>query len=50
MRVSIIQSNRRRTHLLGENARVLMPDGRWLVTWETHRPRLHETYILQWGW
>ena len=27
-----------------------MPDGRWLVQWETHKPRLHENYIIKWEW
>ncbi len=39
MRASIIQGNRRRTHLLGESARVSLPDGRWLVAWETRQRR-----------
>jgi hypothetical protein len=34
---------------LNENRRQL-PDGRWQVTWEIHRPRLSERYILKWSW
>ena len=49
-RTSLIQSNRQRTRPLGDDAQVLLPDGRWAVSWETRRPRLHETYILQWEW
>ena len=49
-RTSIVQSSRQRVGPLGEDAQALLPDGRWVVSWETERPRLHETYILQWEW
>ncbi len=29
---------------------IKLPDGRWLVQWDTHKPRLHEQYILSWEW
>jgi hypothetical protein len=45
--VTLIESNRQRSHDLGKS---VQPDGRWLVTWETHRPQLYENYILQWDW
>jgi hypothetical protein len=45
----LIEGNRQRSHDLGKNAQVL-PDGRWRVSWETHRPRLYENYVLQWEW
>lgn len=48
--VMLIESNRQRSHNLGKSTRVLLPDGRWQVTWETHKPRLYENYVLQWGW
>ena len=35
----MIESNRQRSHSLAKSTEVL-PDGRWLVTWETHRPQL----------
>ena len=27
-----------------------LADGRWLVQWETKRPKLNETYLIQWEW
>ena len=30
------------------NRTEMLPDGRSRVTWETHRPRLYENYVLQW--
>ena len=40
---------RRTKSLSQENIRKL-PDGRWMATWETNRPRLHEQYSLRWEW
>jgi hypothetical protein len=48
-RATLTESNRQRTHNLGASIQVL-PDGRRLVTWGTHRPRLYEKYVLQWEW
>ena len=45
----LIEGNRQRSHDLGEGTQVL-PDGRWRVSSETHRPRLYENYVLQWAW
>jgi len=45
----LIEGNHQRSHDLGKRAQVL-PDGRWRVSWETHRPRLYENYVLQWEW
>ena len=47
---TLTESNRQRSQDLGKSAETLLPDGRWLVTWETDRPRLYEDYILQWEW
>jgi len=49
-RMMLIEGNRQRSHSLARSAQVELPDGRWLVTWEAHRPRLYETYIIQWEW
>lgn len=45
----LIESNRQRNYTLAKSTKVLL-DGRWLVTWETYRPRLYEKYVLQWEW
>jgi hypothetical protein len=50
VRLFLEESNRKRTRPLGEHARQQLPDGRWLVTWETSKPRLHELYVLRWIW
>jgi hypothetical protein len=47
---TLIEGNRQRGRVLGKDTQVPLPDGRWQVTWETHRPRLYENYILQWKW
>jgi hypothetical protein len=44
---TLIESNRQHSHTLAKRG---LPDGRWLVTWKTKKPRLYETYILQWEW
>jgi len=47
---TLVEGNRQRGYNLGKGAQMLLPDGRWLVTWETRKPRLYENYILQWEW
>ena len=49
-RLFLEESNQRRTHLLGREAQQQLPDGRWLVSWETNKPRLYEVYVLRWMW
>lgn len=50
VRVSLIEDTSHRTHTLVKEGKVRLPDGRWLISWEIHRPKLHETYILKWEW
>jgi hypothetical protein len=47
---ALVEGHRWRSSYLADNAQRLLPDGRWLLTWETDRPRLHENYIVQWEW
>ncbi len=47
LRTWLIEEMRQRRHRLQETK---LPDGRWLVQWNTRRPRLHEQYILGWEW
>jgi len=49
-RASLVEESSQRTRPLSEEAQVRLPDSRWLVFWETDRPRLHETYSLRWEW
>jgi hypothetical protein len=50
LRATLIESNRQRSQTLAKSAQAVLPDGRWLVKWETTQPQLHENYILQWEW
>jgi len=50
LRASLTEETTRKAYLLGPDARIQLPDGRWLVFWETSQPRLHETYGLAWEW
>lgn len=47
---TLIESNRQRSHSLEKKGTRLLPDGRWKITWEKTKPKLYETYILQWEW
>lgn len=49
-RTTLLESNRQCSRRLEKKEQTLLPNGRWLVTWETKQPRLYETYILQWEW
>ncbi len=35
---------------LGPESIRRLPDGRWLVSWESNRPRLNERYQIHWEW
>ncbi|MBC8503508.1 MAG: hypothetical protein H8D34_01525 [Chloroflexi bacterium] len=50
LRLMIEESNRKRTRMLGNEAKKRLPDGRWRVTWETSKPRLYEVYVIRWIW
>jgi hypothetical protein len=39
---TLIEGNHQCSHNLEKGAQVLLPDGRWQITWETHKPRLYE--------
>jgi hypothetical protein len=47
---TLIEQSRQRSQSLGKSTQVELPDGRWLVAWETRRPRLYENYVIQWQW
>jgi hypothetical protein len=49
-RTVLIESTAGKISALGQNSIVQLPDGRWSVSWETSRPRLHERYQLKWDW
>jgi len=50
LQVSITESNRRRTRILGKEAQKKLSDGRAMVVWQNSSPRLYEDYILKWEW
>jgi hypothetical protein len=49
-RVTIFETNRHRTHYLGDEYRKLHPDGRLCVCWEKKNPKLYEHYLMKWRW
>jgi hypothetical protein len=49
-RLSVEESNRKRTQFLDSGAKKKLPDGRWRVTWEKKKPKLYEIYVLRWVW
>ena len=50
LRASLVESLRRRTKSLDQDLISQQPDGRWILSWETDKPRLNERYILRWEW
>lgn len=49
-RVSINENLHRRSYPLDRESISQLPDGRWLASWETDHPKLHECYTLCWEW
>ncbi len=49
-RAWLIEYMRRRTSPLLPKHVQQLSDDRWLVKWETEKPRLHEEYTLKWEW
>ncbi len=50
LKTIIEENNRKRTKVLGADAKKQLPDGRWRVTWEKKKPKLYEIYVLRWVW
>jgi hypothetical protein len=50
LRVSLVEGQTRRSYLISDAAQRQLPDGRWIVSWETDKPRLYERYIIKWDW
>jgi len=48
--ISVVERNSQRNHILDNNLKMQLPDGRWSVTWTTNQPRQFEQYILRWDW
>lgn len=46
----LVETNTRRTMVLGNDSVKQLADGRWQITWEKHKPRLYEHYIIRWDW
>ena len=44
------ESNRQRSRPLEKDHLKRLSDGRWQLTWEMHKPRLYEVYVLRWIW
>jgi hypothetical protein len=50
LRVALVENIRQKTTLVDDSNQRQLPDGRWLVDWETNDPRLNERYVLKWEW
>jgi hypothetical protein len=50
LQLTIEENHSQRSRILGNDALKQLPDGRWMVTWETSDPRLYELYVLRWMW
>jgi hypothetical protein len=50
LRVTVEECNHRKTHILGRENRIVLPDGRLKVSWEKKNPRLYENYLMKWRW
>ncbi len=48
--IALVEYLRRRTRPLNQEAIRKLPDGCWLVSWQTNRPRLYEQYSFKWEW
>lgn len=48
--VWLVEKVKQRTRELEQEAYKPLPDGRWLLSWETKQPQLNERYQLQWEW
>lgn len=44
------ESNRKRTYPLQSDVKRQLPDGRWVISWQTDKPHLFEHYLLRWWW
>lgn len=48
--VKLIERQANRTTILGPEHILKLPDGRTQVSWSTNKPRLFESYTIQWIW
>lgn len=46
----MLEHLRRKTYVVGQDARLQLPDGRWSISWQADKPRLNERYQLHWTW
>jgi len=49
-RALMMERNRNKSRPLGPEHFMKLPDGRQVLTWETEKPRLHESYTIKWWW
>jgi hypothetical protein len=50
LRVELIEETRHTSTLISDENLSKLMDGRWMIHWETNKPRQYERYILQWDW
>lgn len=49
-RPALVEKQRNRTTPLDSTHLTDLPDGRQMLTWETHKPKRFESYLLKWHW
>jgi hypothetical protein len=49
-KLTLVETNHRRTTILGSEHKKFLPDGRLRVTWKNKNPRLFEYYVIKWCW
>jgi len=49
-KANLVQQNQNRTRRLGVEHLRTLEDGRQILEWEVHHPRLHERYLIKWTW
>jgi len=48
--INLIEQNMKRSHVMGEEHRTSLSQGRVQYTWHIAKPLLYESYILRWEW
>ena len=48
--ITLEETNAKRTKCMGSEVVQKLPDGRWQITWESDKLKLHELYVIRWLW
>jgi hypothetical protein len=50
LQLTLEENTLQRTLVLNRENQKQLADGRWQVTWEREKPKLHELYVIRWIW